>query len=71
MDTIYIGRDITTAQMRVLPTEDSILDIVEEFMGREVRAELESLIEYKIEVGKSIGYDIGYNDCLGDLSNRL
>lgn len=59
MDTIYIGCDITTAQMRVLPTEDSILDIVEEFMGRESRIKIEDILNDKY----MDGYENGWDDC--------
>lgn len=59
MDTIYIGDDVATAQMRVLMNEDSILDIIEEFMGRESRIETESIL-YRRYMD---GYEKAWDDC--------
>lgn len=59
MDTIYIGDEIATAQMRVLPNEDSILDVVEEFIGREGRTKVEDIFNIKY-MG---GYEKGWDDC--------
>lgn len=68
-ETLYIGSDINTAETKVLFDEQDFLELVEERMGRDARAHIESIEErhkLALEDAYNDGWSDGYEDGLHD-----
>lgn len=70
--TIYIGDDVATSQMKVLFNEQDFINLIEEYMGRDVRNYLESLIRHQkelIAIEKQEEWESGYTEGFKDGRN--